>query len=61
LIYVGLGEKDIALTLLEKAADDRSWESICLQVEPKFDQFRFDSRFLDLVRRIGLSPEKNNA
>jgi len=61
LIYVGLGEKDIALTLLEKAVDDRSWESICLQVEPKFDQFRSDSRFLDLVQRIGLSPERNSA
>ncbi len=56
LIYVGLGEKDSALTWLERAAEDRAWESICLQVEPKFDRFRSDSRFTELVRRIGLAP-----
>lgn len=54
LIYVGLGQKDQALTWLEQAVEDRAWESICLQVEPKLDHFRSDSRFIKLVRRIGV-------
>ncbi len=54
LIYVGLGQKDQALLWLERAVEDRAWESICLQVEPKLDHFRSDSRFIKLVRRIGV-------
>jgi len=54
LIYVGLCQKDQALTWLERAIEDRAWESICLQVEPKLDHFRSDSRFINLVRRIGV-------
>jgi len=54
VIYVGLDEQDQALAWLEQAAEDRAWETICLQVEPKLDPFRSDSRFINLVRRIGL-------
>ena len=54
LSCIGLGEKDQSLTWLEKAAEDRAWESICLWVEPKLDPFRSDTRFINLVRRLGL-------
>jgi TolB-like protein/Flp pilus assembly protein TadD len=54
LVYAGLGQKDHALAWLERAVEDRAWESICLQVEPKLDHFRSDSRFINLVRRIGI-------
>jgi serine/threonine protein kinase/tetratricopeptide (TPR) repeat protein len=53
-IYVGLGEKDQALTWLEKAYDDRVWLMGLLKVEPIFDPLRSDPRFEDLLRRIGL-------
>jgi len=54
LIYVGLGRNDDALTWLEKAVEDLAWESICLQVEPKLDRLRTDSRFIGLTKRVGL-------
>ena len=57
MIYVGLGNKDQALPWLEKATQDRAWESICLQVEPKLDRFRSDTRFVKLLQRVGLTPE----
>lgn len=59
LIYVGLGERDEALRSLENAVDVRAWECISLQVEPKLDRFRSDGRFTELVRRVGLSSERN--
>ena len=61
IIFVGLGEKDEALSWLERAAEDRAWELLCLRVEPKLDWLRSDSRFLDLVQRIGLDFGSNSA
>jgi len=52
LIYTGLGEKDQALTWLEKAYDEHFNPSIL--VRPAFDPLRSDKRFQDLLRRIGL-------
>ncbi len=54
IIYVGLGDKDQTFAWLEKAFQDRSFWLIWLKVEPKFDAVRGDSRFQDLLRRIGL-------
>ncbi len=55
-IYAGLGDKDQAFAWLEKAYADRSWYMTSLKVDPKFDSLRFDPRFKDLVRRVGLPP-----
>lgn len=56
-IYAGLGEKEQALTWLEKAYEDRSgWLALWLKVDPKFDGLRADDRFRDLLRRIGHTP-----
>jgi TolB-like protein/DNA-binding winged helix-turn-helix (wHTH) protein/Tfp pilus assembly protein PilF len=52
LMYVGLGEKDQAMTWLEKAYDEHFNPSIL--VRPAFDPLRSDPRFQDLVHRIGL-------
>ncbi len=52
LMYVGLDEKDQAMTWLEKAYEQRFNPSILLR--PAFDPLRSDPRFQDLVRRIGL-------
>ncbi len=55
-IYAGLGDKDQAFAWLEKAYADRSWYLTSLKVDPKLDSLRSDSRFKDLVRRVGLPP-----
>ena len=52
MVYAALGDKDQALTWLEKAFEDRSNPGVLLR--PGFDSLRSDPRFQDLVRRIGL-------
>jgi tetratricopeptide (TPR) repeat protein len=52
-VHLGLGDKDRAIALLEKAYSDRSPWLSWLKVEPSFDALRSDPRFADLLRRIG--------
>jgi len=52
LIYVGLGEKDQAMSWLERAYADRFNPGVLLR--PAFDPLRSDPRFEALLRRIGL-------
>ncbi|HEU4766360.1 MAG TPA: tetratricopeptide repeat protein, partial [Pyrinomonadaceae bacterium] len=54
-IYVGLGQKDEAFVWLEKAFQERSNYLAYVKVFPILDPLRSDPRFVDLVRRIGLS------
>jgi TolB-like protein/DNA-binding winged helix-turn-helix (wHTH) protein/Tfp pilus assembly protein PilF len=52
-IYAGLGDKNKALELLEKAYRERSWEIVwCLKADPRIDNLRSDSRFQALLQRI---------
>jgi TolB-like protein/DNA-binding winged helix-turn-helix (wHTH) protein/Tfp pilus assembly protein PilF len=54
LIYAGLGEKDEAFAWLEKAYEERAVRRfLFLKIEPAFDGLRSDSRFQDLLRRMG--------
>jgi TolB-like protein/DNA-binding winged helix-turn-helix (wHTH) protein/Flp pilus assembly protein TadD len=53
LIYVGLGDQDQAMMLLNKAYDARFNPSILLR--PAWDPLRSDARFKDLMHRIGLA------
>lgn len=53
LVYVGLDQKDQAMTWLEKAFEDRF--SPWVLMRPAFDPLRSDARFQDLIRRIGLT------
>jgi serine/threonine protein kinase/tetratricopeptide (TPR) repeat protein len=55
LIHVGLGDKDQAFDWLQKAYEDRSAGLLYLKVDPAFDRIRSDSRFVDLLHRVGLS------
>ena len=55
LVYSGLGEKDKAFEWLERSYRDRSGSVRYLKVEPRLDPLRADPRFLDLLRRVGLS------
>jgi len=54
-ILIGLGQKDQAFEWLENAYEDRSEALRYLKVDPRLDSLRSDSRFADLVRRVGLT------
>ena len=54
LIHVGLGEKEEALNLLEKAYEERYPWLLHLAVEPRWDPLRSEPRFKTLISRIGL-------
>ena len=53
-IYTGLGEKNAALTWLEKAYKERNDRLIYNGVEPMADPLRAEPRFRDLLHRVGL-------
>ena len=59
LIYVALGDADQAMSWLNKAYEARFNPSILLR--PGFDPLRSDTRFQDLMRRIGLPPQPKNS
>lgn len=55
IVYIGLAEKEQALSWLEKAYEDRSGWLAYLNVDPRLDSLRSDSRFVNLLGRIGLA------
>jgi DNA-binding winged helix-turn-helix (wHTH) protein/TolB-like protein/Flp pilus assembly protein TadD len=54
--YARLGEKEQALARLQKAVDDRNFYVVALKVEPLWDSYRADTRFVKLAQRVGLEP-----
>ncbi len=52
VIYVALGDRDQAMSWLEKGYEERFNPGVLLR--PGFDSLRSDSRFQDLVHRVGL-------
>ena len=52
LVYVGLTDHDQAMAWLEKAYEERFNPGVLLR--PEFDLLRGDSRFQNLLHRIGL-------
>ncbi len=52
--YAGLGDNDRAFASLERAYEERSWYMTHLKLDPELDPLRSDSRFADLVKRVGL-------
>jgi serine/threonine protein kinase/tetratricopeptide (TPR) repeat protein len=59
IVYIGLGEKELALQSLRKAVDDRSPGVVHLKVSPLFRELQSDPRFQDLLSYTGLSGEVN--
>jgi DNA-binding winged helix-turn-helix (wHTH) protein/TolB-like protein/Tfp pilus assembly protein PilF len=55
LIYAALGEKDRAFEWLERAAADKSLQTIYLRFDPQLDILKADPRFKDFLRRHDLS------
>jgi TolB-like protein/DNA-binding winged helix-turn-helix (wHTH) protein/tetratricopeptide (TPR) repeat protein len=53
LAWLGLGNHDRTLALLETSVEDRSPRLLFLSVEPRFDPLRSNARFQALVKRVG--------
>ena len=51
---LGLGDPDSTLTLLERAADQRTPAITRIAVHPLFDVLRREERFINIGRRMGL-------
>src|SRR5262249_9102513 len=57
-VHVALGEHDDAIRELERACNERSSSVHFVGIAPEFAPMRSDERFVKIVRRIGLEPEK---
>jgi len=55
-IHAALGRKDEAFRLLESAYRECGEWMVLLKVDPRFDDFRFEPRFQDLLRRMNFPP-----
>jgi len=55
LAHAGLGEKDLALQFLERAYEAHDVHLAFLTYDPKWDGFRGDRRFVDLLGRCGFA------
>ena len=53
LTYLGMGEKDKAMELLDSCYDLRSPRVIWLLRDPRWDPMRSDPRFIELLKKIG--------
>ena len=54
-MYLVLGNRNAAFAWLEKAYAERSAYLVNLPIDPTFDSLRSDTRFINLLRRVGLS------
>jgi eukaryotic-like serine/threonine-protein kinase len=54
LVYAGLGDNDQAFAWLEKSIEERFVRLAYFAREPLWDPIRSDSRFAEIVRRVGI-------
>lgn len=55
VIHLGLGERDKAFACLEKAFHDRDVRLSFMKVDPKWDPWRTDPRFIAVLQRLGFA------
>ena len=55
MIYASLGQKEQALSWLEKAYEERSAWLLTVKLDPELDVLQPDPKFKDLLSRIGPS------
>jgi len=55
LIHTGLGDKDKALDLLQKASEERDWRMTGVNVDPFFESLRSHPRFQSLLHDMSLT------
>lgn len=56
IVSIGLNDKRRALEALENAFRDHEPCLVSLKVDPVFDPLRQESRFAEMIRRVGLEP-----
>jgi TolB-like protein/Flp pilus assembly protein TadD len=54
VVYLGLDKRDEAFAWLDKAYEDHDVRLSFLRVDPKWNPFRSDPRFVNVLKRIGL-------
>lgn len=54
-LYAGLGDKEGALAMLERAYQEHDLQLQVLKIDRRLDSLRSDARFQDLLRRVGLA------
>ena len=62
LIHAGLGHTELALDWLARAFDSHDVHLVFLTVDPKWDPFRIEPRFMAVLKRCGFTnvvPEKS--
>src|SRR5438034_5667184 len=57
-VHVALHAHDDAIRELERACDERSSSLHMIGIAPEFAPLRLDRRFVSLLKKIGLEPEK---
>lgn len=57
-VHVALQAHDDAIRELERACDERSSSLHTIGIAPEFAPLRSDKRFVSLLKKIGLDPEK---
>jgi hypothetical protein len=53
-IHFALNDSDLGFKWLAKAGEDRTFDIISIKVDPRFDPFRDDRRFVALARQLGV-------
>jgi len=54
MIHAGLGNREQALAELERAIADRSWGMFTMKLDPVFETYRTEPRFIALLARLKL-------
>jgi len=54
MIYNGLSEKDEALNYLEKSFQEREVQISFVKIDPRWDEFRTNPRFVEIIKRMNL-------
>ena len=57
MVYNGLGDHEAALHWLEDAAGRHDVRLVLLKVEPKWDLYRSEPRFISILQKIGLNQK----
>ena len=61
IAHAGAGEKNAALDALEKACDQHDVLLVWMGTEPRLDSLRAEPRFIQILRRTGLTPLADSA
>lgn len=55
VLYTGIGDRETAFEMLEKAVANRPWEMVNLKVDHMLDSLMQDPRFAQLLLRLGIT------